>query len=154
ITGVAVQMLAEEGKVRLDDPVAKYLPGFDNDKSRAVTLRQLLEHRGGLPLTILTWPGQYPDLQAQAAAAATGGPQFKPGTKFYYSDAGSDAAAAVVEQVTGMTIDRFVTERILRPLGMTDSFYPSKAEDPRKKRVASLYSGTPGKWASPWKPGG
>jgi CubicO group peptidase (beta-lactamase class C family) len=153
LTGVAVQMLVDEGKLRLDDPVSKYLPGFDNDKSRAITLEQVLQHRSGLPLTILIKTDAYKDLQAQAKAIGEKGPQFKPGEKFWYSDAGSDAAAAVVEHVSGMTIDRFVTERILEPLGMADSFYPSKADDPRKKRLASLYVGTPGKWTRHWKPG-
>jgi CubicO group peptidase (beta-lactamase class C family) len=154
ITGVAVQILVDEGKIRLEDPVAKYLPGFDNDKSRTITIKQLLQHRSGLPLTILKKLDEYPDLQAQAAAVGTRGPQFKPDTKFWYSDAGSDAAAAVVEKVSGMTIDRFVTQRILQPLRMADSFYPSKADDPRKKRIANLYIGAPGKWSSFWKPGG
>lgn len=155
LTGVAVQMLADEGKLRLDDPVAKYLPGFDNDKSKAITLRQLLQHRSGLPLTALTVKiDQYADLQAQAKAIGEKGPQFKPGEKFWYSDAGSDAAAAVVEKISGMTIDRFVAERILQPLGMADSFYPSKADDPRKKRVASLYIGSPEKWTRFWTPDG
>jgi CubicO group peptidase (beta-lactamase class C family) len=155
LTGVAVQMLADEGKLRLDDPVAKYLPGFGNDKSKAITIAQLLQHRSGLPLTILTLRiDQYPDLQAQAKAIGEKGPQFKPGEKFWYSDAGSDAAAAVVERVSGTTIDRFVAGRILQPLGMADSFYPSKADDPRKKRVASLYIGSPGKWTRFWKPDG
>src|SRR5262245_52417958 len=144
LTGVAVQMLADEGKLRLDDPVAKYLPGFDNDKSKAITIEQLLQHRSGLPLTILTiGPYQYSDLQAQAKAIGEKGPQFKPEEKFWYSDAGSDTAAAVVERISGTTIDRFVAERILQPLGMADSFYLSKADDPRKKRVASLYFGSP-----------
>src|SRR5262245_42007168 len=144
LTGVAVQMLADEGKLRLDDPVAKYLPGFDNDKSKAITIEQLLQHRSGLPLTILTFRiDQYSDLQAQAKAIGEKGPQFKPGEKFWYSDAGSDTAAAVVERISGTTIDRFVAERILQPLGMADSFYLSKADDPRKKRVASLYFGSP-----------
>ena len=155
LTGVAVQMLADEGKLRLDDPVAKYLPGFDNDKSKAITIEQLLQHRSGLPLTILTVRiDQYSDLQTQAKAIGEKGPQFKPGEKFWYSDAGSDAAAAVVEQISGTTIDRFVAERILQPLGMADSFYLSKADDPRKKRVASLYIGSPGKWTRFWKPDG
>lgn len=154
LTGVAVQILADEGKLRLDDPVAKYLPGFDNDKSRAITIEQLLQHRSGLPLTIITKKiDEYSDLQAQAKAIGEKGPQFKPDEKFWYSDAGSDAAAAVVEQISGMKIDRFVSERILQPLGMTDSFYPSNADDPRKKRLASLYFGTPGKWTRFWKPG-
>ena len=157
LTGVAVQMLADEGKLRLDDPVSKYLPGFDNDKSKAITIEQLLQHRSGLPLTnpILMFKiDAYPDLQAQAKAIGENGPQFKPGEKFWYSDAGSDAAAAVVERISGTTIDRFVAERILQPLGMADSFYLSKADDPRKGRVASLYTGSPGKWTRFWKPDG
>lgn len=155
LTGVAVQMLVDEGKLRLDEPVAKYLPGFDNDKSKSITIEQLLQHRSGLPLTILIFRlDQYSDLQAQAKAIGEKGPQFTPGEKFWYSDAGSDAAAAVVEQISGMTIDRFVTERILQPLGMTDSCYFSEAEDPRKERAASLYVGSPGTWTRFWKPGG
>jgi CubicO group peptidase (beta-lactamase class C family) len=157
LTGVAVQMLADEGKLRLDDPVAKYLPGFDNDKSKAITIEQLLQHRSGLPLTILIiGPYQYSDLQTQAKAIGEKGPEFQPGEKFWYSDAGSDAAAAIVERISGTTIDLFIGERILQPLGMADSFYLSKAtaDDPRKERVASLYIGSPGKWTRFWKPDG
>lgn len=155
LTGVAIQMLADEGKLRLDDSVAKYLPSFDNDKSKAITIEQLLQHRSGLPLTILFLKiDQYSDLQAQAKAIGENGPQFSPGEKFWYSDAGSDAAAAVVERISGTTIDRFVTERILQPLGMSDSFYLSKDDDPRKNRVASLYFGSAGNWTRIWKPDG
>jgi CubicO group peptidase (beta-lactamase class C family) len=155
LTGVAVQMLADEGKLRLDDSVSKYLPGFDNDKSRAITIEQLLQHRSGLPLTIITTRiDEYTDLQSQAKAIGEKGPMFKPGEKFWYSDAGSDAAAAIVEKVSGMTIDHFVVDRILKPLGMEDSFYPSKADDSRKMRLASLYFGTPGKWTRFWNPDG
>jgi CubicO group peptidase (beta-lactamase class C family) len=154
LTGVSVQMLVDEGKIKLSDPVSKYLSGFDNDKSRAITIEQLLEHRSGLPLTILVTVNGFKDLQAQAEAVGKKGPQFKPGEKFFYSDAGSDTAAAIVEKVSGMTIDHFVAERILKPLGMNDSFYPSKADDPRKQRLASLYLGSPGKWKRFWKPGG
>jgi CubicO group peptidase (beta-lactamase class C family) len=108
ITGVAVQILVDEGKIRLEDPVAKYLTGFDNDKSRNITIKQLLQHRSGLPLTILKNLDKYPNLQAQAAAVGTGGPQFKPDTKFWYSDAGSDAAGKVVSMTLyqgGMTFE-------------------------------------------------
>ncbi len=155
LTGVAVQLLADEGKLRLDDPVANYLPGFANEKSRAITIEQLLQHRSGLPLTILTLRlDAYPDLQAQAQAIGEQGPQFRPGEKFWYSDAGSDAAAAIVERISGTTIDRFVADRILRPLGMADSFYLSRADDPRKGRVASLYIGSPGAWTRFWTPDG
>jgi CubicO group peptidase (beta-lactamase class C family) len=155
LTGVAVQMLVEEGKLRLEEPVAKYLPAFDNDKSRSITIQQLLEHRSGLPLTIITKRiDEFPDLQAQVKAIGEKGPEFPPGSRFWYSDAGSDTAAAVVEKVSGATIDRFISERILKPLGMVDSFYPSKEEDPRKQRIASLYLGKPGSWFRGWKAGG
>src|SRR5690606_35656159 len=103
LTGVAVQMLADEGKLSLDDPVAKYLPGFDNDRSRAITIAHLLEHRSGLPLARMD---AHDDLAARAEAIGRQGPQFGVGEKFWYSDLGSDAAAAVVEKVSGMTIDR------------------------------------------------
>jgi len=155
LTGVAIQMLADEGKLTLDDPVSKRLAGFDNDKSRSITIRQLLQHRSGLPLTILKFKiDEHSDLQAQAKAIGENGPQFKPGEKFWYSDAGSDAAAAVVERISGMTIDRFVSERILQPLGMRDSLYRWNADDPRGKRVASLYIGKAGEWTRFWKPEG
>lgn len=155
LTGAAMQILIDEGKVKLSDPVAKYLPGFDNDKSRAITIEQLLEHRSGLPLTVITTSiKQFPNLQAQARAAGEKGPQSKPGEKFWYSDAGTDCVAAVVEKVSGMTIDRFVTQRLLEPLGMRDSFYPTTAEDSRKARITSLYIGKPGNWNRFWKPGG
>jgi CubicO group peptidase (beta-lactamase class C family) len=155
LTGAAIQILIDEGKLRLDDPVAKYLSAFDNDKSRAITIEHLLTHRSGLPLTIITTKiDQFPDLQTQAKAIGEKGPQFKPGEKFWYSDAGSDCVAAVVEKVSGMTIDRFVTERILKPVGMADSFYPTKAADPRQSRIASLYTGKPYYWYRFWKADG
>ncbi|MBL8853714.1 MAG: beta-lactamase family protein [Planctomycetaceae bacterium] len=158
LTGVAVQILADEGKLKLDEPASKYLPAFDNDPSRGITIEQLLQHRSGLPLTILTARlDQFSDLQNQAEAIGEKGPDFRPGEKFWYSDAGSDAAAAIVEQLSGMTIDRFVAQRILEPLEMNDSFYlnaadPASATDPRKNRVASLYIGNTGKWMKFWSP--
>ncbi len=160
LTGVAVQMLADEGKLRLDDTVAKYLPGFDNDKSKAITIEQLLQHRSGLPLTILsTRMDEFLNLQDQANAVGEKGPDFTPGEKFWYSDAGSDAAAAIVEKISGMTIDRFIAERILKPLQMNDSFFlssadPTSIEDPRKNRICSLYFGAPGSWIRLWTPSG
>lgn len=160
LTGVAMQMLADEGKLRLDDAVAKYLPGFDNDKSSRITIEQLLQHRSGLPLTNLTIRlDQYSNLQNQVKAVGEKGPDSVPGEKFWYSDAGSDTAAAIVEHVSGTTIDRFVTERILQPLGMDDSFYlhsadPTIAADPRKNRIGALYIGGQKTWTRFWTPEG
>src|SRR5262249_19201655 len=79
LTGMAIQILVDEGKIKLADPVAKYLPGFENDKSRTITIEQLLEHRSGLPLTNQVAVNSFKNLQAQAEAAGKRGPQFKPG---------------------------------------------------------------------------
>jgi CubicO group peptidase (beta-lactamase class C family) len=155
-TGIAMQILAAEGKLSLKDSVAKYLPGFANDKSRNITIEQILQHRGGLPLSILSQSvDEFPNLQDQAKAIGEKGPEFPPGEKFWYSDAGSDAAAAIVEAVTGKPIDRFVTERILFPLAMKDSLYLHKenavaGRDPRMDRVCSLYFGRQGNWTRFW----
>jgi len=153
LTGAAVQILVDEGRLGLDDPVAKHLPAFDDEKCRAITLRQLLTHRSGLPLTVLTESvRQYDSLQAIAEAAGARGPEFEPDSKFWYSDAGSDVAGAVVEAVSGQRLDELVHERLLAPLGMSDSFYRTPADDPRRERIASLYVGSPGSWSRFWKP--
>ncbi|HZW11121.1 MAG TPA: serine hydrolase domain-containing protein [Phycisphaerales bacterium] len=155
LTGAAAQILIDRGKLGLDDPASKYLPGFDNEKSRGITLRHLLTHRSGLPLTMITTAlDQYPDLLALANAAGEHGPDFEPGTKFWYSDAGTDCVAAIVEVIAGETIDQFVTREIIGPLQMTDSFYALDASDPRFARIASLYLGQPGSWARFWSAGG
>jgi CubicO group peptidase (beta-lactamase class C family) len=153
LTGAAAQILIDRGELSLDDPAAKYLPGFDNDKSREITVRQLLTHRSGLPLTVITRAiDQYPDLLTLANAAGEGGPEFEPGSKFWYSDAGSDSVAAIVEVITGETIDAFVTREILRPLEMTDSFYGIDGADPRFGRIGGLYLGQVGAWVRFWTP--
>src|SRR6185503_11588162 len=54
VVGAAIQILVDEGKIGLDDPAAKFLPSFDNDKSRAIKVRHLLNHTSGLPLTLKT----------------------------------------------------------------------------------------------------
>lgn len=153
LTGAAAQILIDRGELSLDDPAAKYLPGFDNDKSRGITVRQLLTHRSGLPLTIITQAiDQYPDLIAQANAAGEAGPESEPGSKFWYSDAGTDCVGAIVEVVTGETLDSFVGREILTPLGMSDSFYALDGADPRFSRIGSLYVGSPGAWTRFWTP--
>lgn len=151
ITGAACQILIDEGQVGLDDPVAQYLPGFDTEQSRPITVEQLLTHRSGLPLSILSSVDEYPTLYAMANAIGQHGPQFTPGSRFWYSDAGSDSLGAVVEVVSGMTLDAFVRERLLEPLAMRDTYYLHEAETPRS-RIASLYYGRVGAWTNIWTP--
>lgn len=151
VTGAACQILIDEGRVNLNDPVARYLPGFDTDRSRTITVEQLLTHRSGLPLSILTSLDEYPTLYEMANAIGQRGPQFTPGSRFWYSDAGTDCLGAVVEVASGGKLDLFVRARLLEPLGMRNTFYLHEAQTPRN-RIASLYMGNRGAWTPVWTP--
>lgn len=156
ITGAGILLLAELGKLSLQDPVAKYIPGFDNDKCKNITIAQLLTHRSGLPLTVMATVKdmkRFKDLITMANAVGKGGPQFKPGSKFWYSDAGSDVLAAVIEVAANKPLDQFITENLLTPLGMADTRYNIKKSPIKSDRVASLYAGTVGAWKKFWTGG-
>jgi CubicO group peptidase (beta-lactamase class C family) len=152
ITGAAIQILVDEGRLALDDRASDYLPGFDVDDSRDITIEQLLTHRSGLPLSTLQGTRDYESLYAMANAIGQGGPQFPPGSTFWYSDAGADVLGAIVEQVSGSSLDEFVTQRLLEPLGMADTAYLGTPDDPRLDRVATLYVGGVGNWQPFWTP--
>ncbi|MCA9284163.1 MAG: beta-lactamase family protein [Phycisphaerales bacterium] len=152
LTGAAAEILIDRGQLALDDPVSKFLPGFDNERSRSITIDQLMSHRSGLPLTIMTKIDEFSDLRAQANAVGERGPESEPGSKFWYSDAGADALGAVVEVVSGQRLDAFVEHELLEPLGMTRTFYGIDSADPRLAEVAPLYAGATGAWARVWGP--
>lgn len=152
LTGAAAQILIDEGKLALDDQASAYLPGFDNDASGAITIEQLLTHRSGLPLSTLQGTRDHESLYAMANAVGEGGPEFEPGSKFWYSDAGTDVLGAIVEQASGSSLEDFVTNRLLGPLEMDDSHYLSDPDGSPMDRVASLYVGGVGNWTRFWGP--
>ena len=152
ITGAAAQILVDRGLLDLDAPVADYLESFDNEESRGITVRQVLTHRSGLPLTNLIKVDTFENLAAQVAAAGKSGPQFEPDSKFWYRDIGTDVVGALIEELSGEPLQEFVTREILEPLGMRDTWYGIDANDSRFSRVATLYFGTPGGWLKIWKP--
>ena len=120
-TATAILLLAEEGKLSLDDPVAKYVPGLtDGDK---VTIRELLSHTSGYQDF---WPQDYaPPMMLEPVTAerimdlwAKKPLDFAPGTKWQYSNTNYVIAGVIVEKVAGMPLFQFVTQRIFTPLGM------------------------------------
>ncbi len=152
VVGAAAQILVDEGALELEAPVARYLPAFDTDSHRAITVDQVLTHRGGFPLTILTGLDEHPDLQTQACAVVEEELDSEPGSKFWYSDAGADVMGALVEAAAGEPLDAFVRRRLLEPLGMDDSFFSLPPDDPRWARVASVYMLMPsGDWVRFYK---
>ena len=152
VTGAAIQILIDEGRLSLDTKASEYIPGFDNNNSRDITIEQLLSHRSGLPLSIMLSVDDYETLQALANATGEIGPEFTPGTKFWYSDAGTEVLGAIIELETGMALDAFVTERLLEPLGMNNSFYYhlGTQNDSLRNRIADLYLGGIGEWVNFW----
>ena len=150
LVGTAIQMLIDDGKLRPSDPASKYLRSFDNDKSRAITIEQLLTHTAGFPLTLIDKPlRSYSGQRAVVDQAGKIGPSSKPGS-FRYSDTDSETLAAIVSEVSGQPIDEFIRQRILEPLGMKDTFCVLGKDSPPRSRVSSNHAGAPGMWHKYW----
>ncbi|MGA9979384.1 MAG: serine hydrolase [Candidatus Sulfotelmatobacter sp.] len=116
-TTTAVMQLVEEGKVRLNDPVAKYLPDFAQNGKDDVTVRQLLTHYSGLAPDIdLNPPWEGKDTAYRISFAET--LQNPPGSAFVYSDTNFIVLGALVEKVSGETLDEYATRHIFAPLKM------------------------------------
>jgi len=153
LTGAGIHILAAQGKLNIDDPVSKYLKGFSSDQK--ITIEQLLTHRSGLPLSLLMTPAdleKYKSLVELADATGEAGAEFEPGSKFWYSDAGSEVLGAITEIVSGMPLAVFRAKHIFEPLGMTDTLTLSRQDDARKNEAAILYAGTIGNWKKAWSP--
>ncbi|MEU1203038.1 serine hydrolase domain-containing protein [Streptomyces sp. NPDC005813] len=166
VTTVAALMLLDEGRLRLDDPVADFVPSFadmrvyvDGSGSgtrtrparQPVLLRHLLTHTAGLTFgfyhahpvdALYRDAGLTPSVPPGADLAETvevyaGLPlQFEPGTRWNYSVA-TNVVGRVIEVVSGVGLDTFLAERIFRPLGMTDTGF--QATDEQSGRLAQLY---------------
>ena len=145
LTGTAVLMLMEEGRLLLDDKVSRYLPSFDNPRSKDITIYQLLTHTSGLPgdlrvSSLFSQRKRYASLREDVDQLGRMGPLLEPGTDFQYSDRGSRVLGALVEEISGMPADEFIQKRILDPLQMKDSFFNhTRPEDQRRSRIATAY---------------
>lgn len=141
VVATAIMMLAEDGKLSVDDPAAKYLPSFANDKSRNITIAQLLSHSSGFRIEPIFYPfaaGEEVSLQAAVAKFGAEGPKAAPG-EYSYNNAGYNTLGAIIEVVSGMPLEAFLRSRIYDPLGMTDTL---NHEDPAKlHRMATVYRG-------------
>ncbi|MBV9623704.1 MAG: DUF1343 domain-containing protein [Acidobacteria bacterium] len=117
-TTTAVMQLLEQGKVRLNDAVAKYIPEFAQNGKADITLRDLLTHYSGLPPDLdLSHPWSGRDLGYSMAFASN--PIAPPETKFVYSDINFIVLGAVVERVSGVALDSYCRDKIFVPLGMS-----------------------------------
>ena len=121
-TTTAVMILFDEGKLRLDDQVSKFVPEFTGGGRENVTLRMLLEHRSGLPAGRDLWRVAHTPEEARAAVIST--TLFAaPGQYYEYSDLGADMLGFAVEAIAGEKLDTFLERRVFTPLGMSDTHY-------------------------------
>src|SRR3954447_10470134 len=139
-TAAAALLLAEEGKLSVSDPVAKYYPGLT--RANDITILDLMNHVSGYPDY---YPLDFVDrrmlkpiapdhLVRQYAGAAL---DFEPGTRWSYSNTGFVLLGRIMERARGQSMAAVLRERIFAPLGMTHTIYDPKADD---RRVAPGYT--------------
>ncbi len=152
ITATALMMLVDEGKVKLDDPVEKYLPEFKGqelevDKAlkkpkQPITVRHILSHTSGMPFkSALEQPAlDRFTLTERVKSYAKTPLQSEPGSKYQYSNAGINTAGRIIEVVSGMPYEDFLQKRLFGPLGMKDTtFWPNEEQ---LARLAKSYKPT------------
>ena len=123
-TAAGIAMLVDEGKIKLDDPVTKYLPGFqlfDPYVTREITVRDLLCHRSGLERGDFIWYGTSYDRDEIWNRIRYVKPSWSFRSKFGYQNIMYLAAGQVLARVSGKSWDDFVRDRIFKPLEMTST---------------------------------
>jgi serine-type D-Ala-D-Ala carboxypeptidase len=121
-TTSAIMILYDQGKVQLDDKVSKFIPAFSGGLKDDITVRQLLEHRSGLPAGRDLWRIALTPGEARQAVIET--PlECEPGACLIYSDLGADMLGFVAEAVSGQRLDVFLQEHVFDPLGMHETFF-------------------------------
>jgi CubicO group peptidase (beta-lactamase class C family) len=123
-TAAAILLLAQDGKLRIDDPLRRWLPSLP-PAADAITLRQVLSHTSGLvdyeDLMAPDYEGQIRDAGVLQLLAGEDRLYFPPGSAYRYSNSGYALLSLVVEQASGMDYPDFLRQRIFEPLGMHDT---------------------------------
>lgn len=149
MTAAALMTLVDAGKVNLDDAIEKYIPEFANLKVKEsdkivfakskVTVRQALCHMAGFPYAA---PSDYPlidvrTLEESAILYAKNPIDRQPNEKFNYSNVGINIVGRIIEVASGMTYEKYMQEKILKPLEMSETtFIPTEEQF---KRLAKVY---------------
>ena len=117
VTATSIMRMVQYGQVRLNDPVARYIPEFGNKGKEQITVRQLLTHFSGLPEDLdLKHPWRGKDAAFRMAMDET--PAYPPGSRFLYSDINFEVLGFLVELVSGMALEQYAATHIFEPLKM------------------------------------
>lgn len=132
-TAIAVMKLVEDGKLQLDDSIAKHLPGVP-ESCRAITVRHLLQHTSGIPGTNSRGTGT--DLAAVLPMFLEGGPRTPPGEKHEYWNQGYALLSEVIARASGKSYMRYLRDKIFKPAGMKHTCFTGN-RPPRGVLVAT-----------------
>jgi CubicO group peptidase (beta-lactamase class C family) len=150
-TALAILQLRDAGRLALDDPAERYVPElaglrYPTDDSPKITIRHLLTHSGGFPEDNPWGDQQLAATDEEMSRMMRDGIPFSttPGTRYEYSNFGFAILGRIVANVSGMPYERYMTERVFRPLGMTSTTLEASAVPPR--RLAHGYRLQDGAW--------
>jgi CubicO group peptidase (beta-lactamase class C family) len=150
LTGTALMMLVDEGKVSLDDPVEKYLPEFKGQMVQQaeqpphpprhpITVREIMSHTSGLVLAGEKTLKSTQVLKDDVAEYAMRPLRQEPGTKYEYNNNGINTGGRIIEVVSGMSYADFMQKRLFDPLGMQDTTcWPTQEQAARLAHAARL----------------
>jgi CubicO group peptidase (beta-lactamase class C family) len=149
-TAAAIALLADEGRISLDDDVRRYVPELP-DYGRPITIRHLVHHTSGLRdiYTLMDLAGlRLEDVMTDDDALALITRQrelnFPPGDAYLYSNSGYWLLGQIVQRVTGSSLRVYADEKIFRPLGMTHTRFHDQPDRVMPDRVVSYGSGGDG----------
>ncbi len=152
-TAAAVVLLAQQGKLSLDDEVSKYIPELP-DYDTPITIRQMLHHTSGLRdwgtvAAAMGWPrGTRAHTHAHVLdiASRQESLNYMPGTEYLYSNTNYNLAAIIVERVSGMSFAEFTRRNLFEPLGMTSTQWRDDYTRIVKGRATAYGRGRQGGW--------
>lgn len=152
-TAVSILLLAQEGKLGLQDEITKFLPDYPTQGKR-ITVEHLLTHTSGIksytnvPELLKLMRNDF-TVQEVIDQFKTRPMEFEPGQSWAYNNSGFFLLGAIIEKVSGRTYEDFVNERLFKPLGMTGSYYGS-AERIIPRRVPGYQDGKNGYINAPY----
>ena len=140
-TTTSVMLLADRGKISVDDPVGKYIPAFNSEDKKGITIRHLLTHTAGLyewyPLYYLC-----SDRNATYKLIGSLPLMFPVGQQRKYSDLGFVILGEIIEIVSGMSLEKFMNHNVFLPLGMNNTTY-NPLSSGKSFKIAATSHGNP-----------
>jgi len=144
LVALAVHMLAERGALSLDEPVARYWPSFGQRSKETITIRQVLQHRSGLPVarSFIRDAVAMTDWDASVRALEQATPRYPPGqVPAYHVLSYGFLLGELVQRVTGVAIRDFVATELLAPLGLRDTYLGLPADQWSRHVLVRGHSG-------------